>query len=170
MQKDTETQTQVLLISIKPCYIEKILDGNKTIELRKTKPKLKTDDFILVYASSPKKAIIGWLKVKKIIDDTPRKLWSQVKKKAGVTKKEFDLYYKNSKLAVAICFDLKYTTDLSLNTVRQRWENFNPPQSFHYLKLEEVYLAESITGYSILEETENLSPDCEESDSPRFSI
>lgn len=161
MQNNTQTQTRVLLISIKPCYIEKILDGNKTIELRKTKPKLKPDDFILVYASSPKQSIIGWLKVKKIIDDTPRKLWSQVKKQAGVTKKEFDSYYKNSKLAVAICFDLKYKTDLSLNTVRQKWENFNPPQSFHYLRSEEVCLAESITGYSVFEKTENLSPECE---------
>ena len=46
-----------LLISIKPEYAQKILDGEKTVELRKTRTRLKPGDIVLVYVSSPQQVI-----------------------------------------------------------------------------------------------------------------
>ena len=44
-----------VLISIQPKWIEKIASGQKTIEVRKTKPKLETPFKCYIYATRPKK-------------------------------------------------------------------------------------------------------------------
>lgn len=140
---------QVLLLSIKPQFVQKILDGQKTVELRKVKPQLQIGDFILIYESSPTKSLIGWFEVQEIICDEVKTLWKKVKKDAGVTKKEFDTYYEKSIRGVAIRIKDKHRTNLSLDKVRQKWATFRPPQSFHYLKEEEISIAEEITNYSL---------------------
>lgn len=140
---------KVLLLSIKPEYVNKILDGQKTVELRKTRPKIKEGDFILVYASSPQKSLVGWAEVQNIVCDSPKKLWKEVQYSAGITKQEFDSYYQKSRLGIGISIKFNSTQKLSLEKVRERWHQFKPPQSFYYLKEDEVLLAEEITEYSL---------------------
>lgn len=140
----------VLLLSIKPKYVQKILDGQKSVELRKSKPRIKAGDFILIYESSPTKALVGWCQVHNIISDTPQQLWRQVKVHAGVTYDEFQSYYENSQLGVAIQIELIQTPrKISLDKIREKWENFRPPQSFQYLTLEQILLAEEILNWPL---------------------
>ncbi|GAB7199863.1 hypothetical protein [Dickeya oryzae] len=55
-----------ILISIKPKYIEEILNGNKIIELRKKcGEKFSEDCQIYLYSSSPVKALVGKAFIKK---------------------------------------------------------------------------------------------------------
>ncbi|MBP0029390.1 ASCH domain-containing protein [Roseofilum sp. Guam] len=147
---------KVLLLSIKPQYVQKILDGQKNIELRKTRPKLKKGDFILVYESSPTKCLRGWFEVQSISCENPQELWHKVQDNVGITKKEFDEYYKTSKVAIAIAIKSLYSTKLSLEEVRETWETFKPPQSFYYLKKDEIILAEKIIGFSVFDKSPNL--------------
>lgn len=140
---------QVLLLSIKPQFVQKILDGQKTVELRKVKPQLTTEDFILIYESSPSKCLIGWFEVKEIIYEKPQTLWKKVKNDAGVTKEEFNTYYQKSMMGVAIRIEDKHTIKIPLDKVREKWTTFRPPQSFHYLKEKEISIAEEITNYSL---------------------
>ena len=44
-----------VLISIQPKWVEKIANGQKTIEVRKTRPKLETPFKCYIYATKPKK-------------------------------------------------------------------------------------------------------------------
>ena len=44
-----------VLISIKPKWVEKIASGEKTIEVRKTRPKIETPFKCYIYATKPKK-------------------------------------------------------------------------------------------------------------------
>ena len=44
-----------ILISIKPEYVEKILNGEKTIEIRKTKPNIELPCKVYIYCTKPKK-------------------------------------------------------------------------------------------------------------------
>jgi predicted transcriptional regulator len=145
----TFAKPQVLLLSIKPQFVQKILDGKKTVELRKVKPQLSDGDFILIYESSPTKSLVGWFEVKEIICEKPQVLWKKVKEDAGITKEEFDAYYQKSSFGVAIRIEYRHTAKLSLDTIRQWWANFRPPQSFHYLKEEEISMAEEITKYDL---------------------
>ena len=45
---------KAVLISIRPGWVEKILSGEKTLELRKTKPKLETPFKCYIYCTNPK--------------------------------------------------------------------------------------------------------------------
>lgn len=51
-----------ILISIKPEYVEKILNGEKTIEIRKTKPNIELPCKVYIYCTKPKKwyAFSSW--------------------------------------------------------------------------------------------------------------
>jgi predicted transcriptional regulator len=140
---------QVLLLSIKPQFVQKILDNQKTIELRKSKPQLNVGDFILVYASSPAKSLVGWFEVEEIIYEKIQVLWNKVKDNAGVSKKEFDDYYQKSSFGVGIRIRDKRTCKLSLEEIRKTWIKFRPPQSFHYLKEDEIAIAEKITNFKL---------------------
>ena len=46
-----------ILISIKPQWVEKILNGKKTIEIRKTKPNIKLPCKVYIYCSYSKKSM-----------------------------------------------------------------------------------------------------------------
>jgi predicted transcriptional regulator len=71
----------ILLISIKPEYANKIFEGSKTVELRRVRPRLREDDIVIVYASCPEKALVGWFEVEDIIEEHPNKLWNKVENK-----------------------------------------------------------------------------------------
>jgi predicted transcriptional regulator len=146
---------QVLLISIKPEFVQKILDKQKTIELRKARPQLNIGDFILVYESSPTKSLVGWFEVQEIIYEEIQVLWKKVKDDAGVSKKEFDDYYQKSNFGVGIRIKDRFTSKLSLEEIRKTWVRFRPPQSFHYLKEDEIAIAEKITGFNLAKTESN---------------
>ena len=60
---------KILLLSIHPEHAKNIFDGIKTVELRRTRPRLSKCDQVLVYVSSPTKALVGAFEVKKVIED-----------------------------------------------------------------------------------------------------
>lgn len=128
-------QNRVLLISIKPKYVEKIFNGIKTIELRRKLPNVKKGTIVLIYASSPTKAIIGLGVVDQVVSDHPQSLWRVVKYSAGVTRQEFDRYYEDASLGVGIHLSeiSRLPKPFNLDQVRELWPKFHPPQGYHYL-------------------------------------
>ena len=54
--------SKAVLISICPKWVEKIANGEKTIEVRKTQPKLDTPFKCYIYCSKAKERLIGILK------------------------------------------------------------------------------------------------------------
>jgi predicted transcriptional regulator len=124
-----------LLMSIRPTYAAQIFDGTKTVELRRVRPRLTSGDLVLVYASSPVKALLGAFEVSRVIVAAPSKLWNRVGRKAGTTREQFNDYFDGAALGYGIV--LKRTWQLAkpmgLEKLRQRHSNFRPPQSYHYL-------------------------------------
>ena len=53
--------SKAVLISIRPEWCDKIASGRKTIEVRKTKPKLDTPFKCYIYMTKQKKNENGWL-------------------------------------------------------------------------------------------------------------
>ncbi len=88
-----------ILISIKPEYASKILDGIKKYEYRTT--KAKNVNKMIIYATSPVKKVIGEAEVKNILEDTPNNIWNKTKELSGTKKESFDNYFKNRKKAIA---------------------------------------------------------------------
>jgi len=119
------------IMSIKPEYVEKILNGTKKYEYRKTKTKLKIDK-IIIYSTNPVKKVVGEVVVKNILIDTPLNIWLKTKEKSGTSKEFFDKYFKNSEYAIA--YELGKVTIYDNQKELSEFGIKNAPQSFMYLK------------------------------------
>jgi len=127
--------SRVLLLSIRPRFTDSILDGTKTIELRRTRPRVEPGDAVLIYASSPVKAIVGGFLIGELIQGSPARLWDRVKNMAGVTQPEYDDYFTGAAVGYGITIARRWRLPkpVSLETLRLRHPSFWPPQSYAYL-------------------------------------
>lgn len=89
-----------ILMSIKPCYSEKIFDGTKKYEYRRRIANKEVSS-IVVYSSSPKCEVIGEVEVKDVIKKSPRSLWNETKDKSGISYADFMDYFSDCEYAFA---------------------------------------------------------------------
>lgn len=119
-----------ILLSIKPEYVEKILEGSKLYEFRRNIAR-RTVDRILIYSSSPQQKVVGEVEVDKVLFNTPDKLWRITRASAGISKRKYDEYFDGKDGAyayklgqVSVFTDPKPLSDFDIKV---------PPQSFVYL-------------------------------------
>lgn len=129
-----------VLMSIKPKYVNMIMNGTKKFELRKKFPNGIDDvDEVYVYSTSPVQKVVGKFNVKYVhVESDYKALWNLTTnngaypEKVGVTFEEFEEYFKNSSKCFAIEIGKieKFATPRTL-------KDFNigsAPQSWCYLK------------------------------------
>ncbi len=131
----------ILLLSIRPKYAEKIFEHTKTVELRRVRPKhLKKGDLVLIYVSSPVKALVGAFKVDSVLEKPLKDLWQIVQKEASITRQEFDAYYHGVSVGVGIFFKnqnvMQLNEPIKLEILKE--QHFHPPQGFRYVTLSEL--------------------------------
>lgn len=128
-----------LLMSIKPEYANMIFSGEKTIELRRTRPNCKKGDLVIVYVSSPVKAIQGFFEIEKINWGRPETIWKKFNKRTGVSQEVFQSYFDGVDVAYGIELKKvwKCETELALSGLREKLK-LEPPQSFRYLSEEQL--------------------------------
>ena len=155
--------SNILLLSIRPEYANKIFEGKKKVELRRVRTRLKSGDLVIVYVSSPEKALVGSFEVERVItvEDLPKELnnlWKQVEKQAGIKRKQFDKYYEGASVGIGIFLkNLQiFPQRLELESLRKQLPNIRPPQSYRYLTPIEVNCVESIVQCKISSTTEQL--------------
>ena len=120
----------MVLLSIKPKFVDSIITGTKKFEFRKSIFKNKVDK-IYIYASSPVKQIIGFFIIENIIKDHPNNLWKNYNQFAGIDKNEFFNYFSGKENGYAIQIGELELFDDPLNPY-EIISNFTPPQSFYY--------------------------------------
>lgn len=129
--------SNLLLVSIKPKFAESIFKGEKTIELRKSAPtRAGKDSYMLIYVTAPVKKIWGICKIQNIIKETPTKLWEDYGQRTGITKGEFNDYYKENNKAYGIeITNVKnfLENSIDLEKLRNYFPGFSPPQTYGYL-------------------------------------
>jgi predicted transcriptional regulator len=129
-----------LFLSLKPQYAEMLLDGRKTVELRRVKPAAACGAVVLLYASSPTKTLVGRAEVEGIEADSRNEIWRRHGPQTGITRTEFDEYFAGSEQAVAIRLRQihRLQRPRPLADLRHRLSGFRPPQSYRYLDAPEV--------------------------------
>ncbi len=130
-----------ILLSIRPPYANQIFDGKKRVELRRICPKyIKKGDLVLIYVSSPVKSLCGAFKVDKVVEKNLSELWRAVKGKAGISRKEFNQYYKGLSVGAAIFFSdvWKLPAPIELQDLREDIRDFQPPQNFRYATADDL--------------------------------
>ena len=120
-----------MLLSIKPVYVKKILEGKKKYEFRKFHCKDGVDT-IIIYSTAPEKKVVAEVPLLDIIEGDVEYVWQQTKPEGGITKKAFKEYYKDKEIATAyklgdvVVYDEpKELSDFGLNYA---------PQSFAYIE------------------------------------
>ncbi len=163
---------RTLLISIHPEYVEKILDGTKQVEFRKSRPRVDTGATAIIYVTSPISSIMYSFKIKKIVEMPPHKLWQRVGGIAGISKEQYEKYYQDKKKAVGIYFEdvASMPNPLRLDLLKTTISGFSPPQSYCYLDRFQIdSLAHAhpcltrLLGYSRLRPTVGDRPVCQAS-------
>ena len=90
----------LLLMSIKPKYVEKILLGEKRYEFRKQFDKRKCD-LMLIYSSYPVMKIVAMAEITNRITELKVILWPTVQNQAGITFDEYRAYFSGGSIARA---------------------------------------------------------------------
>lgn len=119
-----------VMMSIKPEYVEKILDGTKTFEFRKKRCKNAVDS-IIIYATAPIMKVVAEVKVVGIIQDTPQVVWQQTASRSGISKAFFDSYFSGHNTAVAYVLGCVEQFHPPRNL--SEYKVTTAPQSYRYL-------------------------------------
>lgn len=126
-----------VLISIKPEYVNRILNGTKKYEYRRMLAK-KDVSSLIIYSTWPVMEIVGEVEVVDTIEMAPSSLWEKTKKEAGIGRKKYREYFKGRKRACAYVLGkvTKYESNKKLLDIGVQ----QAPQSFSYLTQEQYEL------------------------------
>ena len=139
--------SSILLLSIRPEYANKIFDSNKTVELRRVRPRLLNEgDLVLIYVSSPEKAVFGSFIVHSIIEKPIAELWEEVKDKAGISPGKFYDYYQGTSKGIGIFLKdiYKFNQPVKLQHLRKKLPDLKPPQSYRYITDKQLKIVNSL--------------------------
>ena len=122
-----------VLLSIKPEYVEKIIDGSKRFEFRKSNFRREGIKTIVIYATMPIGKVIGEFEIADIITHSPDELWNKTKEYSGISEDFFQEYFKGKDKAIAFeVGSLKiYDRPMNLSEIES---NLKAPQSYRYLQ------------------------------------
>lgn len=122
-----------VLLSIKPEYVERIFNGKKKYEYRKSLFKRDDVNVVIIYATKPVGKVVGEFEIDKIIENTPSELWKETKKYSGIKKKDYMEYFKkrDKGFAIAIKNINQYDTPIELTDISKDIKV--APQSFRYV-------------------------------------
>ena len=118
-----------VIISIHPRYADAILDGTKTIELRRRVPELANGTQLWIYATRPTAAVVGLTTITEVNRAHPRTIWQKHRNGAGVDHASFKEYFLGAREAVAILLGTtKRVGPISIEELRKVRDRFHPPQ------------------------------------------
>lgn len=128
--------SRTALLSVRPRFAEALLDGSKTVEIRRRRALIPVDAPSLLYASSPICALVGTLWVATIETDTPDVIWAARGDQTGLSRAEYDTYLEGADRACAIVVSsaTRLVEPVSLHELRRREPAFVTPQSYRFLR------------------------------------
>lgn len=121
-----------VLMSIKPEYAEKIKFGKKTIELRRTLPKVSAGDILVIYETSPVQAITSYCEIRSLISCEKNTFWEQYNDAFCITKSVFETYFSGKDDAGGIVLENIVLLDSPMR-ISEVMVTPHAPQSYCYL-------------------------------------
>lgn len=122
------------LLSIKPEFVEEIIEGRKKFEYRKKLFKRSDISSVVVYATKPYGKVVGEFEIETILEENIDKLWSDTKHLSGISEEFFYEYFKDrdSGFAIQIKKFKEYKKHLELSEFDSTIKT--APQSFCYIR------------------------------------
>ena len=120
------------IMSIRPNFCKLIFDGQKRYEYRKRVFRRLDVDKVYIYASKPISKVVGYFTIKRIICESPSMVWDMTHKQGGITKKQFNDYFKGNKIAHAI--EIDEVVKINPINPKEVIKGFTAPQNYCYLE------------------------------------
>ncbi|WP_280463658.1 ASCH domain-containing protein [Nocardia carnea] len=123
-----------LLLSLRPRFAQAILEGTKTVELRRTRVSAPPGTLLVLYASSPVMAVVGVATLADRDTDGPEVIWRRYRRKVGLGRAEYSEYFAGAEYATALSIiaPKPLPEPLTLSWLRSHGA-FQPPQSYRYI-------------------------------------
>lgn len=131
--KEQPVEERALFISVKPQYADAILDGRKTVDLRRTRPNLPDGSLVILYSSTPTRAVVGWAQLIGVREGTPTEIWDEYGAAAAIEELDYDAYFDGTDQAFALELDdvVAALRPIPLSVIRSI--GIQPPQSWRYV-------------------------------------
>lgn len=123
-----------VVLSIRPQHAEKILTGDKTVELRRRfVGEVGAGSLALIYTTSPVRALTGSAEIQEVQKLPVKDLWQRHRVAACLPRGDFDAYFEGLEYGYAILLSRpkQLVRPVELAELRKRF-GFAPPQSFQY--------------------------------------
>ena len=121
----------IVFMHIRPIYVQRILQGLKRYEFR-SRGFRGTPRVVVIYATAPVKRVVGYFTVSGMICGRPQALWRLCEPFAGISREDFDVYYRGKTQAVALEIGavIEFPTVVD---VSKCLPGFAIPQSYRYM-------------------------------------
>lgn len=131
----------MLLLSIHPKYVDAILAGEKSIELRRQRPRI-SEGPALIYATSPRMELTAFAWIESVTQAPLNLLWQTARDAASVSRSEFNAYFQGLDRGTALHLARiePLPAAIGLDRLREVWRGFHPPQGFRYLSSSDLAL------------------------------
>jgi len=135
-----------LLLSVRPRYAELIMQGTKLAEVRRQRPNVESGTFVIIYATQPIAAVVGFARISNVHFGTPSDLWTAHRADMGVSQEEFDDYLAGATTASLLMLSdaQRLSAPLTLDEMRTS-AAFRPPRSYRYIS--HSALSKLVTGH-----------------------
>lgn len=127
---------QTLLMSLRPEFAESILQGRKTVELRRKFSKKYEGATIVFYITRPVQRFMFTAKITQVVHNLKDHLWNMYHQECGISHTAFDQYFSGISHGYAIHLsDVKLAPNqLDLKSAKEISPQLRPPQSFQRLE------------------------------------
>jgi predicted transcriptional regulator len=125
-----------IIISVKPEHARNIIVGRKTVELRRRFADTSAiGRWMLIYSSSPEKALIGAVRIANVRRMAVGTLWRAFREQACVPRSAFIDYFSGVTEGVGVILGpvVRFDPAISASELRERF-SFCPPQSYRYVR------------------------------------
>lgn len=121
------------IISLKPKYLDLMISGEKTIELRRRPIKrMGENSRVWVYGTLPVGAIKALGIVKSVLNLPAEAAWKKHKAQIAISEDEYFAYVESSEYVSLIIWEAitPLKEEYSLSDIRRKLPNFQPPQFY----------------------------------------
>lgn len=127
-----------VLISVHPFYAAEIVAGRKKVEFRRRWPN-KPTDVLVIYATAPIKAIVAVAEISEVRRAGNTQLWEICKSFGGaISRARLREYMHDLDQGVALLLGQLFVPNIEISPQKAFGSEFLPPQSYRYLRAEEV--------------------------------
>ena len=124
-----------LLVSIHSHFAELILTGVKSVELRRRFDPTAVGGRMLIYATSPTAAVIGYTRIEEVEWLPVDAIWARYNSHAAISFPNFRRYFEGADkgFAIHVAEPTRYINPISLTDMRNK-HGLRAPQSYMLLR------------------------------------